>query len=149
MSFGVGVGDLLAISRLATDIYRISKNSARQFREVSAEVLNLRVITEELNDTLSKEGVKLGPRREERLCALLANAYNALHELQQELQKYESLSTDRQKKYDVLKWGFKEVGEIRLKIVSTVTSLNAMGSLLARYVRLGSVASRLRLKDSN
>lgn len=53
------------------------------------------MILEDLQDNLKKDGVKLSPRREERLCMLLTNAYNALHDLQQELMKFESLMTDR------------------------------------------------------
>jgi hypothetical protein len=132
MSFGVGVGDMLAMSRLAMDIYKTCKYASKSFQAVAGEVMSLRLVLEELDETLRQDGVRLGARREARLCALLANAHNALHELRGELDKFASLTTDRQRKYDVLQWGFKDVGEIRLRIVSTVTSLNAMGGLLAR-----------------
>lgn len=136
MSFGCGIGDIMAITQLALDVYRSCKQSAKEFQSISAEVSNLRVILEDLQEDLKKDGVKLSPRREERLCLLLTNAYNALHDLQQELMKYESLSTIRQKKYDAVRFGFQEVSDIRLRIVSTITSLNALEAMLARFVDL-------------
>jgi hypothetical protein len=136
MSFGCGVGDMLAISRLAMELYKVCKYSSKQFRTIAAEVMDLKIILDEMQDTLTKDGVQLDKNREGRLCQLLTNAYNALHELQQELAKFDSLTTDRQKKYEVLQWGFKDVGEIRARITSVVSSLNAMGAMLARYVAL-------------
>lgn len=33
-----------------------------------------------------------------------------------------------------MRWGFKEVSEIRLRIISVISSLNAIETVLARYV---------------
>jgi hypothetical protein len=134
MSLGIGIGDILAISKLAVDVYRACKSSAKEFQNISADVSNLRVILEDLQEDLRKDGVRLSPRREERLCVVLSNAYNALHDLQQELMKYDSLTTIRQKKYDAVRFGFKEVSDIRLRIVSAISSLNAIENVLARFV---------------
>ncbi|KAB5583440.1 hypothetical protein GE09DRAFT_302228 [Coniochaeta sp. 2T2.1] len=130
MSFGIGLGDIILLTKFATEICRACKHSAEEFRTISAEVNNLRVVFEDIADIIEQDKSALTQRRSERLADLIANSQSVLEDLHGELKHYSSLNTKTQKKYDILRFGFKNVAEIRMRIISTNTSLNSFyGSL--------------------
>jgi hypothetical protein len=134
MSFGIGLGDILLLTKFATEICRACKHSADEFRSISAEVNNLRVVFEDIADIIEQDKSALTQRRTERLGELLANSQSVLQDLKRELQHYASLNTKTQKKYDILRFGFKDVADIRMRIISTNTCLNSFYGSLARSV---------------
>lgn len=134
MSFGVGLGDILLLTKLATEVCRACKHSAEEFRTISAEVNNLRVVFEDIADIIEQDKSALTQRRSERLADLIANSQSVLQDLQNELKNYSSLSTKTQKKYEILRFGFKNIADIRMRIVSANTSLNSFYGSLSRSV---------------
>jgi hypothetical protein len=130
MSFGIGVGDIIVLTKFATETYRACKHSTDEFRSISAEVNSLRVVFEDIADIIEQDRSALTQRRAERLADLVKNSDSVLQDLQTELKHYSSLSTKTQKKYDILRFGFKDLSDIRMRIISTNTSLNSFyGSL--------------------
>ncbi|KAH8906659.1 hypothetical protein BR93DRAFT_627398 [Coniochaeta sp. PMI_546] len=130
MSFGIGLGDIILLTKFATEVCRACKHSADEFKTISAEVNNLRVVFEDIADIIEQDRSALTQRRSERLADLIANSQSVLQDLQSELKHYASLNTKTQKKYEILRFGFKNIAEIRMRIISTNTSLNSFyGSL--------------------
>lgn len=136
MSFGIGVGDILLLTKLASEVVRACKHSADEFRAISAEVQNLRITFEDIADIIEQDKSALTQRRSERLADLLSNSNAVLQDLHSELKHYSSLATKTQKKYDILRFGFKDVAEIRMRIISTHTSLNSFYGSLSRSVHV-------------
>lgn len=134
MSFGIGVGDILLLTKLAADVCRACKHSADEFKTISAEVNNLRIVFEDIADIIEQDRSALTHRRAEHLSDLIRSSETVLHDLQGELKHYSSLNTKTQKKFDILRFGFKDVSEIRMRIICTNTSLNSFYGSLSRFV---------------
>ncbi|OIW27882.1 hypothetical protein CONLIGDRAFT_453437 [Coniochaeta ligniaria NRRL 30616] len=130
MSFGIGLGDILLLTKFATEVCRACKHSADEFKTISGEVNSLRVVFEDIADIIEQDRSALTQRRSERLADLLASSKSVLQDLESELKHYSSLNTKTQRKYEILRFGFKDIAEIRMRIISTNTSLNSFyGSL--------------------
>jgi hypothetical protein len=136
MSFGIGLGDILLLTKFATEVCRACKHSADEFRTISGEVNNLRVVFEDIADIIEQDRSALTQRRSERLADLISNSHSVLQDLHGELKHYASLNTKTQKKYDILRFGFKDIADIRMRIISTNTSLNSFYGSLSRLVTL-------------
>lgn len=134
MSFGVSAGDFVAVSALAWKLYRACKSSAMEFQRLTSDVCNLHIVLMDLKESVEHDSTGLTPARAERLKQLNKNAWDLLRDLEVELSRYDSLSTKTQKKWDAVRFGLKDVGEIRMRIVATTAALAASESSLARYV---------------
>ena len=57
-----------------------------------------------------------------------------LEQLTKELEKYGSLDTKTQKKWDALRWGLKDVSDIKMRLIAITTNLNAFSAAITKYV---------------
>lgn len=79
MSFGVGVGDAIQLANLIQELLRSYTNAPREFLEVSNYVQSLRIVLEELSNTV--EGIDLSPNLAAKLQTGTANSHTLLEEL--------------------------------------------------------------------
>ncbi|KAK0513111.1 hypothetical protein JMJ35_004097 [Cladonia borealis] len=94
---GFGVGDFVAVSTLAWNVYKSCKAAPGSFINISNEVLSLYAVLKEADET----------------------------DLQALVDKYESLGTQSKRTWDRMKWGTENVTEIRSRLVSNTTFLTA------------------------
>ena len=130
--FGFSVGDFIAVSTLAWDIYESCKDTPGSFKDISDEVLSLHAVLKEADETILSSPLSLSPQSQERLKRIYDGCQRALSDLQALVDKYQSLGIQRKWTWDRIKWGTENIVEIRSRLVSNTTFLTA-------YIRWGSL----------
>ena len=123
MSFGFGVGDVLAVSKIAWKVYKSCKDAPESFGDLSAEVLSLHTVLQELEENL--DGHELPATQQTRLKTIINSCDAVLQDLQTLVAKYESLGTNQKRTFDRLRWGSEEIGELRARLSSNINLLTA------------------------
>ena len=123
MSFGFGVGDILAVSKIAWGVYKSCRDAPESFGHLAAELLSLHAVLKELEENL--DGHPLPVIQQTRLKTILGGCDAVLQDLQNQVAKYESLGTNQKRTFDRLKWGSEEVGELRARLSSNIALLRA------------------------
>jgi hypothetical protein len=124
MSFGYGVGDFLAVTQLALNVYKSCKEAPKHFQDISDEVGSLQDVLKGTEEFISAETVFLGPEKEERLRKILDGCYEVLTDLETLLEEFSSLGTKNKRAFDRLRWGQEEVVALRGRIISHIVLLN-------------------------
>ena len=151
MSFGYGVGDFLAASKLVWDVYSAYVDAPEQFRNFSQEILALHVIVSKVEDQLgiSASGsygaasgsqlptiATLSMKDRNDLKILYDGLKGIMEELDALLKKYHSLSENHSISFDRLKWGQEDLVGLRERLQSNITLLTTFNASLAKYVPL-------------
>jgi hypothetical protein len=131
MSFGIGIGDIFLLSKLAWDIYIACKESNDDFRRLSTEVASLHVVLKE-TEVYMQEFTELDTSRKNRLEILTSGCNDILKDLEKLLKNYESLGTQSQRTWDRMRFGLEDLADVRSRLVSNVTLLTAFNSTLAK-----------------
>ena len=125
MSFGYGVGDILAISALALKVVTAYKDAPEDYRNISDEVESLHIIINKaakhfesttLSDNSRQEGQKV-----------LKGCKNVLEDLDTLIEKYNSLASASKSTSQVLKrikLGTEDIATLRVRLISNTTLLN-------------------------
>ena len=87
------------------------------------EVLSLHAVLKECEETLFHRPLKT--TRAERLIPIKDGCYKVLVDLESLVDRYESLGTQSKRTWDRLKWGTEDIAEIRARLISCTTMLNA------------------------
>ena len=124
MNFGWGVGDILAISRLAVKVYTAYKDAPDDYRHISAEVESLQVIihkavrhyeSSSLNKNSRQEGQKVL-----KSCQIVLEDLNAL------IEKYNVLaSSNTNQVFKRVKFGTEDIAALRVRLISNTGLLNS------------------------
>ncbi|KAJ9642590.1 hypothetical protein H2201_006307 [Coniosporium apollinis] len=128
-----GVGDSVLVCTLAWRLYRACKSSATEFQRIAAEVSGLHAVLKEIDESIEEDDTGLSAARAERLKELKGNAWAVLRDLEAELGHYDSLATTTQRKWDIIRFGLKDLADIRNRIISTTTSLAAFQTVLVTH----------------
>ncbi|KAJ7474447.1 hypothetical protein B0H11DRAFT_2035469 [Mycena galericulata] len=130
MSFGVGVGDIILVTNLTWRLYKSCKESSDDFRRMSTELLSLYAVLGETQDYLEEHKGELAPSRRDRLDTLIAGCNNSLEDLKALHSRYESLSTQTQRTWDRMRFGLKDLSDVRQRLVSSATMLASFNTAL-------------------
>ena len=131
MSFGYGVGDFIAVGTLAWNVYKSCKEAPESFGNISSEVLSLRAVLKEAEETVFAQ--PLSPTKQERLKAVGDGCYRVLKDLDDLCQKYQSLGTRSKLRIrDRMRWGSEDIPELRARLTLNTGLLTAW----IRYVHL-------------
>ncbi|KAK7018598.1 ANK-REP-region domain-containing protein [Favolaschia claudopus] len=125
MSFGVGVGDVVLVTSLAWRLYKNSKESSEHFRSMSTELMALHAVLSEICDFVEEHGDELEDSRKNRLNLLMQGCQGSLQELDALYHRYESLATQRQRTWDRMCFGLKDLSDVRQRLISCTTSLTS------------------------
>lgn len=131
MSFGVGLGDVLLLSKLAWDVYLTCKEASDDFRRLATEVASLHVVLKE-TEVYMNEYTELDTSRRNRLEILTSGCRGTLEDLEELLKSYSSLGTQAQRTWDRMRFGLEDLADVRSRLVSNVTMLTAFNSTLAK-----------------
>jgi chromosome segregation ATPase len=134
MSFGVGAGDVFSVTMLAWNLYRNCKNSGEEFKRVADDLKNLHIVLKDIDETVEQDSTGLSRTRSERLNKVRSDTQSVLEQLAKELRAYGDLDTKTQKKWDALRWGMKDISDIKLRLIAITTNLNAFSSAITKYV---------------
>ena len=138
MSFGFSVGDFLSVGQLSWKVYKKCKDSSGNYVELSTEVGALHNVIKETEELLSQQS--LTPQQETRLQACQQGCVDALNDLDRILVKYESLGTNSRRTFDRMGFGTQDMNEIRLRLISNVSMLDAFNNA---YVKPRPILSSL------
>ena len=124
MSFGFGVGDIMAISGLALKVYMAYKDAPDDDRNIADEVKSLHIIIEEAaqhfkSTTLSDEKKQGGKE-------VLEGCRNVLKDLDALIEKYNALaSSNPSQVFRRIKLGTEDIVTLRARLTSNTTLLNS------------------------
>lgn len=137
MSFGFGVGDFLAVAKLANDIWQKLHDSVDQFSAIRNEVAGLSSLLDEVSKTVPKHN--LAPKQAQGLAASGNACRSVLEDLQKLVDKYGGFNNEARgftanirKATSKLKWDQDDARDLRARITSTITVLRALSESLAR-----------------
>ncbi|KAI5782027.1 hypothetical protein DFH27DRAFT_488153 [Peziza echinospora] len=102
MSFGFGVGDFLAVGKLAWDLYRkcyvVAKDAPKEFQELVGEIATLsqsiKILEDEVNNPESTL-VRAGEDRARMMAEMMRRVEVTLRELEKFAMKYEQLANPK------------------------------------------------------
>ena len=124
MSFGYGVGDIIAVSGLALKVYTAYKNAPDDYRDIADEVQSLHVIINKAaqhfeSTTLSKNSWQEGQ-------VVLQGCQNVLEDLDSLIEKYNSLaSAGSGQVLKRIKLGTEDIAMLRARLTSNTTLLSS------------------------
>ncbi|KAJ7204392.1 hypothetical protein GGX14DRAFT_646912 [Mycena pura] len=130
MSFGVGIGDVVLVTNLAWKLYKSCKESSEDFRRISNELALLHIALGETQDYLNEHNGQLADSRRNRYQILLDNCKVPLEDLNALLGRYDSLNTQSQRTWDRMRFGLKDLAEIRQRFVEITTQLSCFNTML-------------------
>lgn len=131
MSFGVSFGDVVLVSSLAWTLYKACKESNDEFKQIALELQSLHAVLRETEDYM-QEHDNLDISRLNRLQMLCDGCRPILEELERLVNKYDSLGTQAQRKWDVMRFGMEDITALRSRLVSSTTMLNAFNVALIK-----------------
>lgn len=123
MSFGYGVGDVVALAELSWTIYKSCKEAPSSFENLSQEVLSLHAVLKEAEDNLS--GHVLSQAQQAGLEIVMNGCRSVLDDLQTLVKKYESLGSRSKRTWDRLRWSSNDIPELRSRLISSTTLFTA------------------------
>ena len=154
MSFGYGVGDVIAVSTLARTIWGRFRDASDQFRAIQTEymlealvcfiaalmrfsVFGLHRVLDDVADSLSR--LQITDKQRDSLSKLVEGCRSVLNDTEELIQKNEILDTkssgmSSKKILRKLKWDSTIVNELRNRMMSSTTYLNTFNTSLARSV---------------
>ena len=126
MSFGFGVGDFIAVSKLALDVYTAYKDAPDDFRNISDEIKSLHIIIDRSKDKFQHKS--LNSDEQVQLRGILQGCTNVLEDLDKLHIKYMSLGSAQgssSRAIDRIKWSQENIAELRARLTSNTTLLSA------------------------
>ncbi|KAJ7158501.1 hypothetical protein C8R46DRAFT_235700 [Mycena filopes] len=141
MNFGVGAGDIVMVLTLAWKLYKSCKESSEDFQRMARELSSLHAVLGETCDYLEEYGEELPDSRKYRLNMLMDGCFHSLQELEALYSRYESLNTQSQRTWDRMRYGLKDLSDVRQRLISSTTMLTGFNTAL-----LNSSTSRIEKK---
>lgn len=142
MEFSIGLGDIIIVSKLAWKLYKAFKDADDDFRQVSSDLMSLHAVLHETVDYLRDHGDALDQSRRNRLRMLVDGCMPVLEQLSDLYERYDSLGTQAQRAWSRIRFGLRDLSDMRSRLVSSTTMLNAFNIALIKYE-----ASHISLKD--
>ena len=139
MSFGYGVGDVMAISRLAFKVYTTCKDAPDDYRDILDEVKSLHIIIDNAAQYFKSTSFRDDKRQEGQ--EVLRGCLNLLKDLDSLIEKYNSLAppstsssstgTSTRKAFQRVRLGIslvvgiEHIAELRARLTSNTTLLSS------------------------
>ena len=125
MSFGYGVGDIIAISRLALKVYTAYKDAPDDYRNISDEVKSLHIIIEEAAQHFEST-TTLSNKKQQRGKEVLEGCQNVLRDFDALIEKYNVLaSANTSQVFQRIKLGTEDIIALRARLTSNTILLNS------------------------
>jgi hypothetical protein len=132
MSFGFSVGDIITLTQLTTRIYNGWKNACGEYGDITSNLAVLRTLLMRIeaeaqapNSLIARDAEDFGGWK-----TLYESCHTLVVELEEVLDKYKSLSTNRRKNWDRIRLGNRNLDGLNKRLVGKTTSLSAYISVL-------------------
>ena len=125
MSFGYGVGDIMAISGLAAKVYTAYKDAPGDYRNISDEVKSLHIVIDKAVQHLKDPTLSSNYQQEGQ--EVLTGCQNVLKDLDALIIEYKSLAsanTNARQVIDRMKLGTEDIATLRIRLISNTGLLN-------------------------
>ena len=123
MSFGWGVGDIVAISGLAVQVYTAYKDAPDDYRNISDEVESLQILIDKAARHFESSTLDSNSRQEGQ--KVLKGCRNVLEDLNSLIEKYNSLASSRTSQVlRRIKLGTEDIATLRSRLISNTGLLN-------------------------
>ena len=126
MSFGYGVGDIMAISGLAIKVYTAYKDAPDDYRNIADEVKSLHIIINEAARHF--ESTTLGNQKQQRGKEVLESCQNVLQDLDTLIEKYNALvpaNANTSRVFRRIKLSTEDITILRARLISNTILLNS------------------------
>ena len=124
MNFGYGVGDIMAVSRLALKVYTAYKNAPDDYRNIADEVKSLHIIIGEAAQHF--ESTTLSNKKQQRGKEVLEGCQNVLKDLDALIEKYNALaSANTSQVFRRIKLDTEDIVPLRARLTSNTVLLNS------------------------
>lgn len=138
MSFGWGIGDLIQVGSLATDVWKSYRDAPASFRTVATELAALQCVIHQI--TQAFEGVTLSQNQQIWLKALGQGCSETLADLKAVVSKYGGLDSSRGLSLDRFRWRGEDIHELRERVINSTSLM----STFMMYVKWNVLGSRSR-----
>ena len=132
MSFGYSVGDIITLIRLTTRTYNNWKNACGKYGDITGNLAVLQTLLMRIeaeaqapNSLISRNTEDFGGWE-----TLYKSCYTLVVELEEVLDKYKSLGTDRRKNWDRIRLGNRKLDDLNGRLARKTASLSAYISVL-------------------
>ena len=124
MSFGFGIGDIMAISGLALKVHTAYKDAPDDYRNIADEVRSLHIIINEAARHF--ESTTLSNKEQQGGKEVLEGCQHVLKDLDALIEKYHALaSANRSQVFERIKLGTEDIATLRARLTSNTTLLNS------------------------
>lgn len=130
MSYGFGVSDFITVPTFAWKVYRACKDSSDDFKNLESEFESMHLAFQVSTNILNRH--KLEPDQKRQLLKLGEQCHKVIKDLEELVERYESLGTQRQRKRDRLQWGLEEISTIRQRLISSNGALVSFNTAVSR-----------------
>lgn len=121
--FGWGVGDIIAISRLAIKVYTAYKDAPDDYRHISDEVKSLQIIINKA--ALYFDSTTLSNNTRQGGQEVLKGCKSVLEDLNSLIEEYKSLvSTNKRLVFKRVKLGKEDIATLRVRLISNTVLLS-------------------------
>ena len=122
--FGWGVGDIIAISRLAVQVYTAYQDAPDDYKNISNEVKSLQILIDKAAPYFRSATLSTNSRQEGQQA--LQGCKDVLEGLNSIIQKYNSAGPSRTSQVlKRIRLGTEDIGSLRVRLISNIALLNA------------------------
>lgn len=129
MSFGFGVGDCIAVSQFAWQLYKTFRDSSNDFIGLSADLESMHAALVQVDKLASH--CALDVESKARLEKLQTRCLETLKSIESQLIEFQSLGTKKRRKRDRLQWGMETASQQRQQLILNTNALSLFISSLA------------------
>jgi hypothetical protein len=132
MSFGYSVGDIITLIQLTTRTYNGWKNACDEYGDITSNLAVLQTLLMRI-EAEAQAPNSLIARNAEDFSGweiLYKSCYTVVVELEEVLNKYKSLGTNRRKNWDRIRLGNRNLDGLNRRLIRKTTSLSAYISVL-------------------
>ncbi len=123
MSIGFSASDCIALPQFAWQVYRTCRDASSEFKGLASDVEAMHEVLKDVQ-TLVENHI-LDDASKIRLATVLKGCHDMLKTLENKLEKYKSLGTNKKRVRDRLRWGTESVGDVRARLVLRTTILTS------------------------
>ena len=121
--FGWGIGELIAISKLATTVYTAYKDGPRNYSQISGEVKSLQIIIK--NAVKHFESITLSDDDQREGQEILEGCRNVLEDLNSLIEKHSDLASPKKRQvFKRVGLGVEDITALRVRLISNTVLLN-------------------------
>ena len=122
MSFGVGIGDIFVVLRVASEVYNSFREAPYDYRVLLGDLQRLYSALKGVSEV--QEVIRSDKQREKEFIPIIQGCYDVLQEFKAITAQFYSLGTSNSGFRDRLKWSPEDSRDLRLRLISNLSSLS-------------------------